>query len=375
MPCLNEELTISTCVQKAMKAFADLGIQGEVIVADNGSTDHSVELAEALGARVIHQPIKGYGAALQAGIDAAQGQFVVMGDADDSYDWGDIGVFLPLLQEGCDLVMGNRFKGGIDPGAMPPLHRYLGNPVLSFVSRIAFRIPIGDFHCGMRAFSKEAYLKMRPRTTGMEFATEMIAAAAGNGMKVREVPLALHKDKRNRPPHLRSWRDGWRHLRFIVSHAPDHLYLYPGFALFILGGTLQIILALGPVRIFNFTLGIHFLALGCLLNLMGLNTLIFGLIAKSLVSIRYPKELGHTAMKFLKIFTLERGLYIGASFFIIGFLVDFLVLLKWLDHLGQSMESTVHPAFLATNFMILGVNFIFYSFLIHIIDYTESFHE
>ncbi len=245
IPCLNEEETLALCVRKAQDAFIKLGIVGEVVVADNGSTDNSVAIAESLGARVVSQTEKGYGAALKAGIEGARGEIVVMGDADDSYDWGCIGDFVGKVQEGNDLVMGNRFAGGIEPGAMPIHHRYLGNPVLSFIARGVSRAPIGDFHCGMRAFTREGYGRMKLQTSGMEFASEMVISAARNGLKIAEIPTKLYPDKRNRPLHLRSWSDGWRHLKFILSYAPDHLLLAPALLMLLPGLLLMALLASG----------------------------------------------------------------------------------------------------------------------------------
>src|SRR5581483_8958811 len=242
IPCLNEEQTLALCIEKAFRAFAELGVQGEVVVADNGSTDRSVEIARNLGARVIHERRKGYGAALLRGISEARGEVIVMADADDSYDWTGIAPFVRKIREGYDLVMGNRFKGGIMDGAMPGLHRYLGNPILSLIARIAFRTPIGDFHCGMRAFTRAAFERMQLKTTGMEFATEMVANASHQGLRIAEIPIVLYPDKRNRPPHLRSFRDGWRHLRFILTYAPDYLYLVPGALLLLPGLCLQALL-------------------------------------------------------------------------------------------------------------------------------------
>src|SRR3977135_3139873 len=222
---------------------------GEVVVADNGSTDGSAEIARAAGARVVSQPVKGYGAALQAGIEAARGRFIVMADADDSYDWSAIAPLVRKLQEGYDLVVGNRFRGGIQPGAMPWLHRYVGNPVLSAFTRLAFGVAVGDVHCGMRAFTKSAFERMRTATLGMEFATEMVANAAHNGLRITEVPTRLYPDKRGRAPHLRSFRDGWRHLRFILTYAPDYLYLVPGLGLLLLGLATQGALIRGPIHV------------------------------------------------------------------------------------------------------------------------------
>ncbi len=213
MPCLNEAETIETCIRKARGYLERSGISGEIVIADNGSTDGSQAMAEALGARVIDVPVKGYGAALGAGIEAARGRYVIMGDSDDSYDFSRLDAFVEKLREGADLVMGNRFKGGIAPSAMPPLHRYLGNPVLSTIGRVFFRAPVGDFHCGLRGFSRQAILGLKLNTPGMEFASEMVIKATIMGLKVTEVPTTLSPDGRSRPPHLRSWRDGWLHLK------------------------------------------------------------------------------------------------------------------------------------------------------------------
>ncbi|MEJ5989467.1 glycosyltransferase family 2 protein [Ramlibacter sp. PS3R-8] len=235
MPCLNEARTVGACVAAARRFLREAGMTGEVLVADNGSTDGSQELARHAGARVLHVARRGYGAALQAGIAAARGRYVIMGDADDSYDFSALHAFVDKLHAGADLVMGNRFEGGIAPGAMPPLHRYLGNPVLSFVGRLFFRARIGDFHCGMRGFSRDAMQGLGLISPGMEFASEMVAKAALAGLRIEEVPTALRLDGRDRPPHLRTWRDGWRHLRFLLLFCPRWLFLYPGLALVALG--------------------------------------------------------------------------------------------------------------------------------------------
>lgn len=374
IPCLNEELTIAVCVDKALRAFREMGVAGEVIVVDNGSTDSSVRIAESRGARVVHQPVKGYGSALQAGFDSAQGEYIVMGDADDSYDWSEIAPFVHELQKGFDLVMGNRFKGGIQPKAMPPLHRYLGNPVLSFVSRIAFRVPIGDFHCGMRAFTKSAWEKMRPRTPGMEFATEMIASAARSGLRISEIPVKLYPDKRNRPPHLRSFRDGWRHLRFIVTYAPHYLYLIPGGTMLATGLLLQILLATGPLQIGRIYLGIHYLALGGLLTLIGFNVLSLGALAKLIVANRYPLALGAKMETLLRIFKLERALLVGAALVLAGLVAAAMILGVWIQRAGGSMEDTIHPAFVVGQVMALGFNVMYFAFIMHL-AISERMHS
>ena len=249
MPCLNEEKTLGICIEKALGCFRASGIVGEVIIADNGSTDRSCEIATELGARVVHVANKGYGSALQGGIAAAAGTYVIMGDADDSYDFSALDDFVASLREGTDLVMGNRFRGGIEPGAMPPLHRYLGNPVLSFIGRLFFPATTGDFHCGLRGFNRERILSLGLSCSGMEFASEMVVKASLAGFSIDEVPTKLHRDGRDRPPHLNSWRDGWRHLRFLLLFSPRWMFLYPGLGLLTIGVLLSTRLALGPLEI------------------------------------------------------------------------------------------------------------------------------
>ncbi len=263
--------------------------------------------------------------------------------------------------------MGNRFQGGIEAGAMPPLHRYLGNPVLSFISRIAFQVPIGDFHCGMRAFRKQAYDRMNLRTTGMEFATEMVASSAHNGLKIAEIPVRLHPDKRGRPPHLHSFRDGWRHLRFIVTYAPDYLYLWPGALLLVLGVLLQGLLVIGPVKLGGFYIGIHFLVLGGLSSIVGLNVLLMGVMAKLAVQSQHPRYIS-PFLKWLKHrFRLEWGLLTGSALILSGLIVDALIFKRWLTLPTIPMDDTVHPAFVATNGLAIGAILVFGSFLLHLL--------
>jgi glycosyltransferase involved in cell wall biosynthesis len=371
IPCLNEEETLGICIKKAWRCLKKLGVDGEVVVGDNGSTDRSVEIAESLGARVVHQPTKGYGAALTAGIEAAEGDIIVMADADDSYDWSAMGPFVEKIEEGYDLVMGNRFKGGIRPGAMPLLHRYLGNPVLSTLARVFYRAPVGDFHCGMRAFTKEAYQKMKPRTTGMEFATEMVTNSAMNGLRITEIPTVLYPDKRNRAPHLRSFRDGWRHLRFIMTYAPNYLYIVPGAFLFALGVLLQFALIDGPIRLFGHYMGIHFLALGSLLSLVGFNVVNLGLLAKVIVAQQYPNLKQGIVKWLLNYFTLEAGLFTGTILVLAGVIIDVALLWRWL-YVGGQMVDTVHLAFVATSAIVIGGNAIFNSFLLNMFIIEEK---
>lgn len=367
MPCLNEARTLPICIEKAQRCFRELGVAGEIVVADNGSTDGSPEIAQALGARVVQQPVKGYGAALQAGIEAARAAIVVMADADDSYDWLAMGPFIAKIEEGYDLVMGNRFTGGIEPGAMPPLHRYLGNPLLSFLSRSVFAVPVGDFHCGMRAFTREAYGRLGLRTAGMEFATEMIASAAHNGLRIAEIPIKLYPDKRDGPPHLRPFRDGWRHLRCIVNCAPDYLYLWPGGLLLLAGLVLLALLATGPVVVGGFYLGIHFLVLGGLLSLLGLNVLVMGVLAKIAVRQRFPGYASPFLRRLARRFRVEYGLLAGAALFAGGLAVNLYILNRWLSLAGGGMEETIHPAFIATIAMVFGVNIGFASFIVRLL--------
>lgn len=281
MPCLNEAETIRACVHKAWSGLARAGIRGEVVVADNGSTDGSADLAEEAGARVVHIAEKGYGAALLGGFRAAAGRYIIMGDADDSYDFENLGAIVDRLRAGADLVIGNRFQGGIAPGAMPALHRYLGNPALSFLGRLFFGIPIGDFHCGLRGFSRDAILKLDLRFPGMEFASEMIVKSALAGLKIDEIATTLRPDGRTRRPHLRTWRDGWRHLRLLLLYSPKWLFLYPGAFLIVAGLLGSVLLAKGATRIApNVVLDIHTLAIACFAILIGVQLVVFGALAR-----------------------------------------------------------------------------------------------
>jgi len=280
MPCLNEARTVASCVAAAQAFLASSGVAGEVLVADNGSTDGSQALARAAGARVIDVPLRGYGAALMAGVRAARGQFVIMGDADQSYDFSALAPFLARLREGADLVMGNRFQGGIQAGAMPALHRYLGNPVLSFIGRLFFRVPIGDFHCGLRGFSRDAIRNLGLVTPGMEFASEMVAKAALAGLRIEEVPIQLRPDGRDRAPHLRTWRDGWRHLRFLLLFCPRWLFLYPGLALLAVGSFGFAALMPGGLDFGRFGLGVHSLLYMAAAVILGLQLVHLAVLTK-----------------------------------------------------------------------------------------------
>ncbi len=280
MPCLNEAETLAVCIEKAKKFLIDNNVSGEIVIADNGSTDGSQAIAKQLGARVVNVTEKGYGSALMGGIQAAEGKYIVMGDADDSYDFSKLEAFLEKLRAGFDLVMGNRFRGGIKSGAMPFLHRYLGNPVLSSIGKLFFKSPIEDFHCGLRGFKKESILGLDLHTTGMEFASEMVVKATLYKLRITEVATVLHQDGRSRPPHLRSWRDGWRHLRFMLMYSPRWLFFYPGFALIASGLLGMILLLPGPLSIGNVTFDIHTLLLSGMVIILGVQTLSFAILAK-----------------------------------------------------------------------------------------------
>ena len=367
IPCLNEARTIGICIQKALSSFSALGIRGEVVVVDNGSSDDSVNIAKCLGGRVVHESTKGYGAALTRGIREARGSIVIMGDADDSYDWSAIGPFISKIGEGYDLVMGNRFRGGIMVGAMPALHRYLGNPVLSWIGRRAFHTRVGDFHCGMRAFTKNAFLRMGTASTGMEFATEMVASAACLGLKISEIPIKLYPDKRGRPPHLRSFRDGWRHLRFILTYAPDYLYLTPGLTLFFAGVILQYLLIGGPTRVGGIPMGPNTLALGSMLTLIGFNIVNLGVLAKALMVHRYAGLNTRLFTWIRRHFTLEAGLISGSALALLGIGIDLSTAIRWLGTLYGPIPQTAHLSVVATTMLVLGVNLMFNSFLLHMI--------
>lgn len=330
LPCLNEAETIETCVGNAMSYLAGSDVRGEVLVADNGSTDGSQRLAAAKGARVVHVRDRGYGSALRNGILAARGRYVVMGDADDSYSLSDLGLFVVKLREGYDVVMGNRFRGGIAPGAMPFLHRYLGNPVLSFLGRLFFDVKVGDFHCGLRAFNRERIQALSLHTTGMEFASEMLISAAVRSYRICEVPTTLKKDGRSRPPHLRTWRDGWRHLSFLLMLSPRWLFIYPGIALMLFGAIITAFLFPGPVQIAHgVSLDTHTFLVGAIAMLIGTQILTCGLIAKRF-AVRYQllpdSKWNYRLLSFL---TFGRGLIAAVSVIGLGTAGFIWSLLTW----------------------------------------------
>lgn len=329
MPCLNEARTISACVKEAREALAAAGIPGEVLIADNGSTDGSQQLALDAGARVVPVAQKGYGNALRGGIEAARGRFVLMGDADQSYDFGHLARFVERLRAGDDLVMGNRFLGGIQDGAMPLKNRYLGNPVLSALGRLLFQTPARDFHCGLRAFSKDAYQRMDLRTTGMEFASEMVIKAALMRMRVSEVPTVLRPDKRGRPPHLRPWRDGWRHLRFMLLFSPRWLFLIPGLVLFLSGFAGLCALLPGPLHLGRITLDVHSMLFCSTFVLLGFQSMAFALLGKSFAiraGLRPSDERFDRLMSWL---SLETGLLLGLGVLAVGLSLSAYAVISW----------------------------------------------
>lgn len=280
MPCLNEAETLAICIRKARDFLARSGIDGEVLIADNGSTDGSQAIAVVNGARVVTVAGKGYGSALLGGIRAARGRYVIMGDSDGSYDFSRLAPFVEKLRQGHALVIGNRFKGGIQPGAMPTLHRYLGNPVLTAIGRLFFRSPCGDFHCGLRGFDRQAILGLDLQASGMEFASEMVVKATLQGLSIAEVPTTLSPDGRSRPPHLRSWRDGWRHLRFLLLFSPGWLFLFPGLALFLTGAAATAWLLPRPRAVAGVMLDIHTMFYASLAVVVGVHLMLFWVFAK-----------------------------------------------------------------------------------------------
>jgi len=363
MPCLNERETVGTCIRKARDTLNRLSVEGEIIVADNGSTDGSVEVARSLGARVVHESRRGYGNAYRAGIDAACGQYIVVADSDDSYDFTDLQRFLEPLKNGTDFVIGSRLKGRIERGAMPWLHRYVGNPLLTHLLNTMYRTSISDAHCGMRSFTREAYEKMDLQTTGMEFASEMVIRAAQKGLSIKEIPIVLYRDGRSRPPHLRSFRDGWRHLRFMLLHSPTHLYIWPGTFLFTLGMAMVVLLLPGPLTVAGRIVDVHVMVLGSLLAVLGFQIINTGFYARIYAATHGYLPQDTSLERLFHLFNLERGVILGAALFLIGFGVDLYILLKWIAS-GFGPLSEVRPAVLASTLIIIGAQIVFSSFFL-----------
>jgi len=369
MPCLNEAETLAVCIDKALAALATNIISGEVIIADNGSTDGSQEIAVTHGARLVPVPLRGYGAAVNAGILAARGKFVLMADADDSYEFAHVPRFLAELRAGADLVMGNRFRGGIGPGAMPRLHKYFGNPALSVLGRLLFRVPVGDFHCGIRAFRKDAYERLDLRTTGMEFASEMVVKTSLLGQKIVEVPTTLQKDGRSRPPHLNTWRDGWRHLRFLLMYSPRWLFLLPGLSLMLVGLGLMCWLLPAERPLGHVNLGVDTLAYSAAAVLLGFQLVFFGVAAKVFATTEGLLPEDPSFERWFRYITLETGLAVGALLLFCGLGIAVSSVIGW-SHTGygalppvQMMRHTL-PAMLC---LMLGTEVCFASFFLSLL--------
>ncbi len=369
LPCLNERETVGTCVQKAVAALRQAKILGEVIVADNGSTDGSVELAISEGARVVHVAQRGYGNALRGGIQAAQGRYVLMADSDDSYDFSHIPRFVEELRKGSDLVMGNRFLGGIRDGAMPALHRYLGNPVLTAIGRLFFNSPSRDFHCGIRAFRKDSYDRMDIRSTGMEFASEMVVKASLLRMNVSEVPTTLSPDGRSHPPHLRTWHDGWRHLRFLLMYSPRWLFLYPGLASILLGLATCIWLMPGPRRVGAVVFDFHTLAYGFGAILVGFQLLAFAVFTKVFAITEGLLPEDPRLNRMFEYIKLETGLLVGGLTVLLGITGSFLAVFTWSrNSFGPiTSDNLLRLVMLSVFALILGPQIIFSSFFLSIL--------
>ena len=373
MPCLNEAETIATCVKKAKGYIDSHNIDGEVLIADNGSTDGSQEIAKSLGARVISVAAKGYGSALLGGIAAARGKYVIMADADDSYDFGALDPFVEKLREGYDLVMGNRFKGGIKPGAMPPLHRYLGNPVLTGFGRLFFNSPVGDFHCGLRGFRRDSIQQLGLSATGMEFASEMVVRATLQNLKITEVPTTLSPDGRSRAPHLRSWRDGWRHLRFLLLFSPRWLFLYPGALLMVLGLALMLWLLPGPRQVAGLTLDVHTLAYSAAAIICGFQAVAFAVFTKiyAIKAQLMPED--PRIAKLADVFSLEIGIIIGVILLLGGLGASIFAVEFWSRTAFSDLDPAVSMRIVlpGVTALILGFQVIFSSFFFSVLGLSR----
>ena len=373
MPCLNESATVASCVRKALGAMRQHGIRGEVIVADNGSKDGSRELAAEAGARIVAVETRGYGSALRAGIAAARGRFVLMGDADDSYDFTHLDRFVEKLREGFDLVMGNRFQGGILPGAMPPLHRYLGTPVLTAITRLFFRSPVGDINCGLRGFRKEAIEGLGLRTLGMEYAGEMIVKASTFGLRITEIPTTLAPDGRGRAPHLNTWRDGWRHLRFLLLYSPRWLFLYPGIALLVFGTLVGVLLLQGPLAVGGVVFDIHTLLFAAMAILIGFQSVVFAMFTKVFAISEGLLPEDARLSRLFRYLTLESGLLAGGLLALTGIGSWVLGLAYWQrQHFGPlDPEQTLRVVIPGLVCFTLGFQIILSSFFLSVLGMSR----
>ena len=373
IPCLNEVATVGRCVEKAVRTMQEHGISGEVVVADNGSSDGSQEIAVEEKARLVHVPVKGYGAALMGGIAEARGKYVIMGDADDSYDFAALDPFVDKLREGYDLVMGNRFEGGIRPGAMPLLHQYLGNPVLSTLGRLFFRSGVGDFHCGLRGFKRQAVLDLDLRTTGMEYASEMVVKASLQGLKIAEVPVVLYPDGRSRRPHLRTWRDGWRHLRFLLLYSPRWLFLYPGLLLMFLGMIVGVWLMPGPRSVGNIILDINTLFYAALAVLIGFQSVNFAVLTRIFAIGAGLLPESPPLTRILQIVTLEKGLLLGSIMVFVGLVGSLAALIYWQTQSFGPLDPSVSFRIVIPGgtFLAIGFQVILSSFFLSILGLSR----
>lgn len=371
MPCLNEAETIEICIAKAQSFLDSRGVVGEVLIADNGSTDGSVDLARSAGAQLISVPTKGYGAALVAGIEAARGKYVIMGDADDSYDFTNLDLFLNELRNDHDLVLGNRFQGGIERGAMPILHYYLGNPVLSFIGRLFFKIPLHDFHCGLRGFRTDAIKDLRLQTTGMEFASEMVVRSALQRLRLAEVPTTLKPDGRSHPPHLKTWRDGWRHLKFLLMYSPKWLFFYPGIAIASLGTILSAILLYGPIRIgTGIELDLNSFLAGCMLTVIGVQIVTFGALARYYAAITGMLPHGRHSIRILKWCRTDRLVQVAAVLICVGAAIFAISFMEWARVDFGILSGSRIPRLVVAglSLAIIGIQIGFAGFLFGIFD-------
>ena len=378
MPCLNEADTLAACIRKAYRGLERAGVTGEVIVADNGSTDGSIAIAEAGGARVVHVEAKGYGSALRGGIAAARGTWIVMGDADDSYDFQEIGGFVQKLRDGCDLVMGCRLPSGggkVMPGAMPWKNRWIGTPILSLIGRVFFKCPAHDFNCGLRGFSKAAYQAMEVQTTGMEFASELIIKATLRKLRIDEVPITLHKDGRTRPPHLRPWRDGWRHLRFMLLFSPRWLFLIPGLALGAFGVLAAAALMNTDIRIGSVLLNVGTLAMTCMCVIVGFQLVAFAFFTKVFAIAEGLLPDDPRLSRVFRIVTLEKGVLAGAAVILSGLVVLGRALWIWrqADYgILSSAEDNLRQIIPASTLIVLGIQIVFSSFFMSALGLKTS---
>jgi glycosyltransferase involved in cell wall biosynthesis len=370
MPCLNEAETLAACISKAKMFLQKENVHGEILIADNGSTDGSQEIAEQLGARVISVPTRGYGAALKSGIEQAAGRYIIMGDADDSYDFLHLKPFILKLREGYDLVMGNRFKGGIIEGAMPFLNRYLGNPVLSFVGRIFFKSHIGDFHCGLRGFKRDAFQHLGLQGDGMEFASEMVVKATLKKLSIAEVPIHLYPDGRSRRPHLRPWRDGWRHLRLLLLYSPRWLFMYPGLLLLLSGVALMSALLSGPIEIGRVNLDIHTMLFCGLLMMIGMQSVCFAFFATRIAN--FHLKLSHAIPKIFHSLSMEHGLITGVILLLLGGGGVCYSLMVWMHQAFGPLVPTQMMRILIPSItvIVLGMQIIFSSFFMSLLTLT-----